>query len=113
MLTFLMNHHVHAAITLGLRLRGIDVLTAIEDGSNQLSDPDLLDRAKTLSRVLFSQDADLLQEAVRRQRAAEEFAGLIYSRQRIAIGTCVQDLELFASVYSLEDMKNRIEYLPL
>jgi hypothetical protein len=113
MLTFLMNHHIHSAITQGLRLRGVDILTAFEDGSNQFTDPDLLDRAKALSRVLFSQDADLLQEAVRRQRAAEDFAGLVYSRQRLASGTCIKDLELIAAVYSLEDMMNRIEYLPL
>jgi predicted nuclease of predicted toxin-antitoxin system len=51
-----MDHHVPRAITLGLRMRGVDVLTAFEDGASELSDPEVLDRAGALGRVLFSQD---------------------------------------------------------
>ena len=32
-----MDHHVPRAITMGLRLRGVDVLTAYEDGANELT----------------------------------------------------------------------------
>ena len=60
-----MDHHVPRAITAGLRLRGVDVLTAAEDGAAELADPDLLDRAAVLGRVLFSQDED---SAGRRRR---------------------------------------------
>ena len=42
------------AITSGLRRRGIDVLSAYEDGAHELEDVALLDRAGKLSRVLFS-----------------------------------------------------------
>ena len=55
-----MDHHIHAAITEGLRQRGVDVLTAHEDGAAQLDDEELLARATQLGRVLFSQDEDLL-----------------------------------------------------
>ena len=58
-----MDHHVPRAITTGLRLRGVDVLTAYEDGASELPDPALLDRASELGRVLFTQDDDLLAEA--------------------------------------------------
>ena len=68
-LTFYMDHHVPRAITVGLRLRGIDVLTAYEDDRSELDDPQLLDRATELKRVLFTQDDDLLAEAARRQKA--------------------------------------------
>ena len=44
-LGFYMDHHVPSAITNGLRLRGVDVLTAHEDGTQRLEDPALLDRA--------------------------------------------------------------------
>ena len=57
-----------AAITRGLLLRGVDVLTAQLDGTAQVSDSQLLDRATELGRVLFSQDEDLLAEATKRQR---------------------------------------------
>jgi len=61
-----MDHHVPRAITVGLRQRGVDVLTAFEDGAHELLDPDLLDRAGVLGRVLFIRDDDLLAEATRR-----------------------------------------------
>jgi predicted nuclease of predicted toxin-antitoxin system len=55
-----MDQHVPRAITNGLRLRGVDVLTAHEDGTSELDDASLLDRATELKRVLFTQDDDLL-----------------------------------------------------
>lgn len=61
-----MDVHVPRAITEGLRLRGIDVLTAQQDGATRLSDPELLDRATALGRILSTQDGDLLQETNRR-----------------------------------------------
>jgi hypothetical protein len=109
-----MDVHVPYAITRGLRLRGVDVLTAREDGTAQLSDPELLDRATALGRVLFTQDDDLLREAARRQQSGETFAGVIYGHQRkVTIGQGINDLELIAQVNEPEDLANRVEYLPL
>jgi uncharacterized protein with PIN domain len=109
-----MDVHVHRAITTGLRLRGVDVLTAQEDGYRRAVDDVLLDRATELQRVLFTQDEDLLAEAKRRQMQSVPFAGVIYAHQlRITIGRCVQDLELIASAAYPEEMANRVEYLPL
>lgn len=48
-----MDVHVRRAVTDGLRVREVDVLTAQEDGSAELEDPALLDRATELNRVLF------------------------------------------------------------
>lgn len=61
-----MDVHVQMAITKALRQRGVDVLRSQEDGTATASDPDLLDRATQLNRVLFSQDEDFLTEAHRR-----------------------------------------------
>ena len=58
-----MDVHVPAAITAGLRRRGIDVLTSQEDDTREVDDEVLLARATGLSRVLFSQDQDLLRIA--------------------------------------------------
>ena len=55
-----MDHHVPRAITIGLRLRGIDVITAFEDDAGEMTDSELLDRAGEIGRVLFTQDDDLL-----------------------------------------------------
>jgi predicted amidohydrolase YtcJ len=113
-LSVYMDHHVHIAITRGLRLRGVTVLTAEEDGTKQLADPLLLDRTTALGYVLFTQDVDLLAEAARRQAAGQAFAGVVYGHQRgVSVGRCVQDLELMAKVLDPVDMMNRVVYLPL
>jgi len=73
-----MDAHIPRAITLGLRMRTVDVLTAQEDGAGTLPDPALLERATQLGRVLFTFDDDLLLEAVKRQAETKPFSGVIY-----------------------------------
>ena len=79
-----------------------------------LPDPDLLDRATILGRVLFSQDEDLLAEATRRQRGGVFFAGVVYAHQLyITVGHCINDLELIVKVGNADDLVNRVQFLPL
>lgn len=109
-----MDLHVPAPITRALRDRGVDVLTSQEDRTTKLDDGELLERATSLNRVLFSMDADLRREAVTRQRARRAFAGVIVAEQMgITIGQCINDLELIATVYEPSDIASGIEYLPL
>lgn len=109
-----MDVHVHRAITNGLRIRGVDVLTAQQDGYGTASDDRLLDRSTELGRVLFSQDDDLLVEAKWRQIQGGQFAGVVYAHQmRITIGRCVEHLELIAKLAEPEELANRVEFLPL
>jgi hypothetical protein len=111
---FYMDVHIPRAITLGLRLSGVDVITAQEDGAILFSDPALLDRASILNRVLFTFDDDLLIEATRRQRENLSFSGVVFARALgISIGECIRDLELVAKAMDLEDFLNKVEYLPL
>lgn len=109
-----MDVHVPAGIVRALRRRGVDVLTAQDDGAAQLTDPALLDRAQRLGRVVFTRDADFLIEAVRRQRAGLVFATVIYAHQLdVSIGQCVMDLETVARASSVEESMGQIVYLPL
>ena len=87
-----MDVHVRRAITVSLLDRGVDVMTVQADGASELDDPDLLDRATSLGRVLFSQDEDLLAEATRRQRGGIPFAGVVYAHQLfVTIGRCINN----------------------
>jgi predicted nuclease of predicted toxin-antitoxin system len=86
-----MDHHVPRVITQGLRARGVDVLTAFEDGTDRLSDSDLLDRAGQLGRVLFTQDYDFLAETARRQQQGKFFRGVILALAS-EIWSCSQKL---------------------
>src|SRR5438477_11536725 len=99
-----MDVHVPLPITRGLRRRGVDVLTAQDDGAGRFLDPELLDRAKALGRILFSQDEDMIAEAVRRQRLGESFATVVFARQLdISIGRCIADLESISKAAELSD----------
>ncbi|GFP26172.1 hypothetical protein HKBW3S25_01662, partial [Candidatus Hakubella thermalkaliphila] len=49
-----MDEHVPRAITVALRIRGVDVIAAQEDKAVGFSDTKLLDRAADLKRVLFT-----------------------------------------------------------
>jgi hypothetical protein len=109
-----MDVHVRSEVTDGLRRRGVDVLTAQEDGSTRLFDPVLLDRATALSRVIFTQDDEFLCEAVKRQRHGDDFATVIYAHQlRVSIAQCINDLELFAKVATVEESRGQVVYLPI
>ncbi len=109
-----MDVHVRRAISDGLRRAGVDVLTAQDDGSTRLPDPELLDRATELGQVLFSQDDDLLREATEHQELGRSFSGVVYAHQlRITVGQAIRDLQLIAEVYEPEDIASRVEYLPL
>ena len=50
-ISFYMDHNVPKAISVSLRLRNVDVITAWEDGGSELPDDRLLDRAYEINRV--------------------------------------------------------------
>ena len=108
-----MDVNVPAAITDGVRLRGIDVLTAQEDGWRTAKDPALLDRATLLGRALFTMDDDFLAEGALRQRTGVYFAGVIYVHPlETNVGRLVRDLELICVAGGANYMDNRVEWLP-
>ncbi len=113
-LALYMDVHIDSAITDGLRLRGVDVLRAQDDGADQYPDPALLDRATSLGRVLFSNDQDFLREGARRQRAGESFSGVIYAHPlHVTIGRCIDDLEILAKLTEPHEVANSLVYIPL
>ncbi|HAJ38474.1 MAG TPA: hypothetical protein DCL15_22625 [Chloroflexi bacterium] len=88
-----MGHNAPRQIAQGLRLRGVDIITAYEDRAQPFDDADLLRRAIPLNHVPFTRDAELLVLASERQRAGEPFAGVIYAhRLRVSIDACIHDL---------------------
>lgn len=113
-LALYMDEHIHSAITIGLRLRDVDVLTVQEDHRTGASDLLILERAMELQRVIFTQDQDFLIEANRRQIEGIPFFGVIYGHRRVVtIGDCIRDLEILAKVSDPEDLANSVQYLPL
>jgi predicted nuclease of predicted toxin-antitoxin system len=75
MLAFYFDHHVPGAITNGLERRGIDVLTAWDDGRARLPDESLLERATELNRILVTLDKGFHRLAKRWRMSGREFGG--------------------------------------
>jgi len=108
-----MDVHVPQAITDQLRRRGVDVLTAYEDGAATLPDEELLERVRVLERVIFTHDIRFKALAEDWQRQGRAFAGLIFGHQlRATIGQYVKDLELIALGSEPDEWLNTIEHLP-
>jgi hypothetical protein len=108
-----LDHHIPRAIADQLRLRDVEVLTALEDGTNRLADSLLLDRATELSRPLVSSDTNLLIEAQRRLQADIHFAGVIFrDALSVTIGQTVNDLELIAKAALPAELDNQVIFLP-
>jgi hypothetical protein len=108
-----MDVHVPSAITDQLRRRGVDVLTSLEDGTTELHDDELLERARTMGRVMFTQDIrfGVLAEQWIAQR--RPFVGLIFGHPLAGtIGQFVSDLELIAKASEPGEWLSAVERIP-
>jgi hypothetical protein len=108
-----MDVHIPQSITIQLRRRSIDVLTAQEDNTIELPDDQLLERSTAVGRVLFTQDIRFRALAENWQREGKPFGGLIFGHQLGGtIGQFVKDLEFIAQASDPEDWQNMVEYIP-
>lgn len=111
--SFYTDVHLPQAIVDGLRLRGVDVLTSIEDGMRRLTDDDLLRRAHSLRRVMVTQDHRFAAMAEQWQRDGTAHSGVAYGRQRAgSIGDYVTTLEIIAFASEPDEWLNRVERIP-
>lgn len=114
MLSFYMDHHVPRPVTEGLRHRGVDVLTALDDGTARLDDELLLVRATELGRLLVTHDKGFHRIAARWQHAGRDFAGIVFAFQdMIDSAREIDYLELVAHTMTADEMRNRVEFIPL
>ncbi|HZU36361.1 MAG TPA: DUF5615 family PIN-like protein [Gemmataceae bacterium] len=108
-----MDVHVPQAITEQLRRRGVDVLTAGEDDAAMLKDEELLEHARALGRVIFTQDIRFKALAEDWQHQPRPFAGLFFGHQLGGtIGQYVRDLNLIDKASEAAEWANKVEHLP-
>ncbi len=109
-----MDHHVPWAVTVGLRRRGVDVLTAGEDKAAERDDEVLLERATQAGRILVTQDRDFLSLAAARREQQRTFFAIVYSpQQRLSVGELVEWLELVVSTLREDEIRDQVIFLPL
>ena len=104
---FYADVHVPRSVTLALRRRGVDVLTAQDIAMEAASDADHLVRATAEGRVLITQDADFLAL----HASGVSHAGIAYARQGTPIGIMVNGLLLIFDVMMPAEMVNSVEFL--
>jgi hypothetical protein len=105
---FYLDENLPIAIAEQLQRRGIEAATVRDLGLLGQSDVDHFALARQEGWVLCTHDADYLDLA----QTGLEHAGLIFGQQhKHGVGHWVNFLELVHSVYSSEEMQNRIEYV--
>jgi hypothetical protein len=92
----------------------VDVVHALEEGTNRLEDDALLGLATKQGRVMFTQDIGFWVMARGWQQQDRSFGGLIFQDQRgTSIGRTVADLEIVAKATEPSEWANCILHLPL
>jgi predicted nuclease of predicted toxin-antitoxin system len=102
-----MDEHVPSAVSQGLRLRGVDVLTAQDAGMRAASDEGHLRLAVREERTIFTQDADFL----RLHASNRAHSGIVYAPQGTPTGAIVRRLVLIHEVLRPEEMAGRLEFV--
>ncbi|MEE3715832.1 DUF5615 family PIN-like protein [Tumidithrix elongata RA019] len=105
---FHLDENVSNAIASGLRARGIDVTTTPEQGLISASDEIQLEFARSMGRVIFTQDTDFL----RMNQLTANHLGIVYCPQQTkSIGQIIQGLVLIWELLTTDEMVGHLEYL--
>jgi predicted nuclease of predicted toxin-antitoxin system len=102
---------VNKAIALGLRLRGLEVLTAQEDGYRTASDEEIMMKATKLNRPVVTADHDFLVLAKLMLQRERPFSGVIFIRFKTPIGYVIDELEVYAKAGEPKDFLNQVIFL--
>lgn len=106
------DEHVPSAITAGLRLRGMDVVTVQDHGLESSDDAVLLEIASAQERLMLTCDVDFLIIDSQWQSEGREHAGICFWKHRNDdIGRAVRKISEYATNTSPADARNKLKYL--
>jgi len=95
------------AVILGLRQRGVEVLSTPDAGRDGLADKSHLIFARENGYVLLTQDRDFLTLAA----TMTDHFGTLYVPQSTSIGDIIRGVLLVTGVLTDDEMKGRVEYI--
>ena len=105
---FYLDENVPAALSRGLRRRGVDVLTTLEAGRSGLPDDLQLAFALKEGRVMVTLDSDFIALAGR----GAEHAGIAYAKPGTrSVGELIRTLLLIQGTLESAAMVGHVEYL--
>lgn len=101
------------ALVQGLRARGVDVTTVIDEGMNERDDNAQLERAAQQRRVIYTFNVGDFCKLHRDYLAAgKSHAGIIVVyRQRYSVGEQIRRLIELIGTKSTEEMRDRLSFL--
>ena len=103
---------VNARIVAGLRRRGVDVVTAADEGLLSASDEPHLERPTALGRTIVTSDRDFFAIVSAVLISGDSFRGLIFIQPRSTLGEAVRRIAQAAKAFDPKDIENRIEWIP-
>jgi predicted nuclease of predicted toxin-antitoxin system len=105
---FYLDEHIANLVTIGLRQRGVDVLTTDEAGRSGMPDPAQLQFAAAEERLMVTFDADYLQLAA----AGARHYGIAYCHPtKYAPSQLLQILLVLHGVMSRDEVQDHVEFL--
>ena len=104
---FYTDENVSKAVIMGLRRRGVDVLSVPEAGTLGASDEEHMRIAALDRRVIVTQDRDFLRLAA----SGVRHTGIVFAPQSRTLGRLIFGLTLIHQVLEPDDMTDHIEYI--
>lgn len=105
------DEQVKSAITIGLRRRGMDLVTAQERGQRATDDEILLTTASAEGRLMLTNDKDFLRLHASWMAAGKNHSGIVYWRRDLPIGEAIRRIFDYAVATSPAGAANQVRYL--
>ncbi len=108
LLRYYLDEHLPAAVAVGLRDRGIDVVSTAEAGraAQEIADTDQLAYATAQGRALVTRDRDFIPLA----STQLPHAGIIYLQRALSIGDTISYLEIMARLTAPDEIRDMLTY---
>jgi hypothetical protein len=103
---------VDGRVVTGLRRRGVDVVTAHEEGLLSASDQRHMERASELGRPVVSADQDFLAIVHDLLTRGLRFPGLLYIQPGTSVGDAIRAIADAAQILDPADMESWVEWIP-
>ena len=105
---FLADEHIETSIIRCLRDAGIDILS-IDELYKGLIDEEIINLTNREKRVIITRDSDFL----RLHAKGVEHPGIIFVKSSLGIGEIINNIQNISIVFSPEDIKSSVIFLPL
>lgn len=92
----------------------LDLIQVQDVGLRTTDDPTILEWCATAARVLLTHDrATMTHFAYERVRSGQPMPGVFVIRNKPPFGPIIDEILLIADCSTVEDWRNRVEFLPL